>query len=403
MAAEIEFVGLAEALRKSLEPHLEKLMSGTSFAMDFSFPISKVDPSTRTVEGVATDESIDSHGEILDYQASKQAFAGWQKNIREMHSNIACGRAVSIQCDDAAKSISIKARISRGAEDTWQKCLDGTLRCFSVGGTRLRSEIRSDGIRRTSEYRLGEVSLVDVGANPSTSFKIVKSLSGKTTATEIIALDVEGDYLALADAVDAVARQLVAKCRPLAQEVSKALLLAGSDLICNQLAPDDFSHRGKQIASDLVACATVLRGAGALEDLEKAREAAAFVLRALVSRKDLTRLRKKGNAEDRGITLQGLQGEIAKCLGQLRGLEGSGAEETIEKLETNVMQLQGIAHAVGGLGKSLFTAQELTEMRDKLAVALNDWHVARKPQNVPEYRRLSDTYFLVAQQLKNFK
>jgi hypothetical protein len=53
--------------------------------------------------------------------------------------------------------------------------------------------------------------------------------------------------------------------------------------------------------------------------------------------------------------------------------------------------------------KSLFTAQELTEMRDKPAAALNDWHSANKPQNVPEYRRLSDTYFLVAQQLKNFK
>jgi len=42
-------------------------------------------------------------------------------------------------------------------------------------------------------------------------------------------------------------------------------------------------------------------------------------------------------------------------------------------------------------------------MRDKPAAAQNDWHSANKPQNVPEYRRLSDTYFLVAQQLKNFK
>ena len=398
--AELELAGLVAELQKSLGATVAKMVSGATFAMDFSFPISKVDPSRREVTGVATDESIDSHGEILDYGASKAAFAAWQKNIREMHSNVAVGRAVSIQCDDAAKSIAITARISRGAPDTWEKISDGTLRCFSVGGTRLRSEIRSDGIRRTSEWKLNEVSLVDVGANPNTQFKIVKSMSGHPTATDVVALDVEGDYLALADAVDAVAAQLSARCRPLPSEVTKALVLAGSPVVCNQLAPDDFAARGKAIASDLITCAKALRGASALEDLEKARTAAAFVLGTLVSRRDLAKSRGRSAAKS-GVSVEGLREEIAKALGQLRGMQG--ADEAVEKLETSVMALHTVAHVAGGLQKSLFTTEELVEMKTKLARELDDWHAKGRPQNVPEYRRLSDSYFLLSQRLKNSK
>jgi hypothetical protein len=401
MAVNVEFVGLAEEFRKAVEPHLQRLMSGQSFAMDFSFPISKVDQSRREVTGVATDESVDSHGEILDYAASKAAFASWEKNIREMHAPVAVGRAVSVVANDAAKSISITARISRGAQDTWEKVLDGTLRAFSVGGTRLRSEIRSDGVRRTSEYKLGEVSLVDVPANASCKFAIAKSLNGRATATDVVALDTEADYLDLADALEKVAHQLAAKCRPLPAEVTKALNFAGSSVTCDQLAPDNFSLRGPKIAEDLMTCAKALRGASALEDLEKARGAAAFVLGTLVSRRDLAKSREGSSASSRGASVEGLREEIAKCLSQLRGIQG--ADDAVEKLETSAMALHTVAQVAGGMSKTLFTAQELAEMRDKLATQLNDWHAKRLPQNVPEYRRLSDTCFLVTQKLKNSK
>jgi hypothetical protein len=400
----VEYLGLAEALRKAMEPHLAALSDGSAFGMDFSFPISTVDAASRTVEGVATDESIDSHGEILDYAASKAAFAAWEKNIREMHSNLAVGRAVSVVADDRAKSITVRARISRGAEDTWQKVLDGTLRAYSVGGTRLRSEIRSDGVRRTSEYRLGEVSLVDVGANGNTKFKLVKSLSGRPSVTEIVALDSEADFLACADAVDAVALQLRAGCRPLPSEVSKALRLSGSGIVCDMLAPDDFARRGPGIASDLRACAAAMRGCGELADLEKARTAAVFVLSVLPCRRDVAKSRAKGHrggrwdAEGRGLSVAALREEVAKALGQLRGM--SGSSDAVEKLETSAMALHTVATIAGGVSKTLFTAQELTEMRDKLAGQLSEWHAKRLPQNTPEYRNLSDTYFLVSQKLK---
>src|SRR5882762_4417381 len=105
--AEVEFVGLAEALRKSLQPHLEKLMSGATFAMDFSFPITKVDAASRMVEGCATSEALDAHGEVLSYAASKQAFADFAGNVREMHAPIAVGRTVAVKADDKNKQIIV--------------------------------------------------------------------------------------------------------------------------------------------------------------------------------------------------------------------------------------------------------------------------------------------------------
>ena len=63
-----------------------------------------------------------------------------------------------------------------------------------------------------------------------------------------------------------MARQFAARCRPLPSEVSKALRLAGSGIVCDMLAPDDFSQRGPQVAAALVVCAKALRLASALED-----------------------------------------------------------------------------------------------------------------------------------------
>jgi len=40
-------------------------------------------------------------------------------------------------------------------------------------------------------------------------------------------------------------------------------------------------------------------------------------------------------------------------------------------------------------------------MRDKLAAELDAWHKKKWMQNTPEYRRLSDSYFLVQQKLKS--
>jgi hypothetical protein len=150
-------------------------------ALAFSLPatITKIDEDKRTVYGVATAEVLDSHGEIVDYDTAKACVLnGYAGNIREMHQLIAAGSAVSIECDDDAREIRLAARISKGAEPTWQKVLDGTLKMFSIGG-RAR-ERRAEKVGDVVASRLimdaiHEISLVDVGACPAARFSIVKT------------------------------------------------------------------------------------------------------------------------------------------------------------------------------------------------------------------------------------
>ena len=158
-------------------------------------PITKVDKEKRTVAGWATTEDLDKQNEIVDYSASKNAFSNWQGNIREMHEPRAVGKAVNIAPDDDTKKVWVEAYISKGAEDTWQKVTDGTLRGFSIGGQTVekRNEIVKDldtggsrSVTRITKYKLNELSLVDNPANASCSFTLVKNVDGVPYQTEIV-------------------------------------------------------------------------------------------------------------------------------------------------------------------------------------------------------------------------
>jgi hypothetical protein len=92
------------------------------------------------VELCATSEALDQHGTIFDYAASKDAFTRWMGNVREMHEYVAVGRRVGVRCEDETRRIFVTIRISRGAEATWEKVLDGTLRGASIGATNVRWE-----------------------------------------------------------------------------------------------------------------------------------------------------------------------------------------------------------------------------------------------------------------------
>lgn len=148
-------------------------------------PIAKIDKEKRIVYGFATTEDIDKAGEVVKYDGSKRAFAKWKGNIREMHQPIAVGKAVEIMFDDEKKGIWVGAYVSKGAQDTWEKCLDGTLTGYSIGGEVLERQIETmkvDGKNKSipciTEYDLKELSLVDNPCNGSCDFAIVKSIDG---------------------------------------------------------------------------------------------------------------------------------------------------------------------------------------------------------------------------------
>jgi hypothetical protein len=166
-------------------------MDNKTFHLEF--PFTKIDEERRVVVGIATADNIDKSDEIVDFKASLDAFGNWIGNIREMHAPKAVGKALSYRPVDVyddngqlVRAIEVEAYVSKGAEDTWQKVLDRTLKGFSIGGniedakpefhTRLKKMVR-----RITKYALGELSLVDNPCNPIAHISVVKSHGGDLT------------------------------------------------------------------------------------------------------------------------------------------------------------------------------------------------------------------------------
>lgn len=156
--------------------------------LHITIPITKVDEEQRMVYGYATVEELDSHGEIITYEASKKAFSNWIGNIREMHKDIAVGKAIDIEFDDDAKGVWVGAKISESedGENAWIKVKEGVLAGFSIGGrvndckmTQMMIDGKKKMVNVIDDYDLGETSLVDNPAVASATFQIIKSKGGK--------------------------------------------------------------------------------------------------------------------------------------------------------------------------------------------------------------------------------
>jgi len=148
-------------------------------SLRLSMPIAKIDKERRTVSGFATLDNVDKQGDIVPSEASVKAFEKFRGNIREMHDDKkAVGKLVSFKEDSfydqetgkLYKGVFVSAYVSKGAQDTWEKVLDGTLTGFSIGGSVKEYEDTFDedvskSIRIIKEYDLFELSLVDNPAN----------------------------------------------------------------------------------------------------------------------------------------------------------------------------------------------------------------------------------------------
>jgi hypothetical protein len=154
-------------------------------------PFSKVDVERRIVSGFATLDNVDKQADIVTTDASLNAFAKFRGNIREMHQPTAVGKMVSFKEDkyfdpESKKFYSgvyVSTYISKGAQNTWEKVLDGTLSGFSIGG---RMNKWDDGydekmdakIRIIKDYDLVELSLVDNPANQFANVLSVEKVDG---------------------------------------------------------------------------------------------------------------------------------------------------------------------------------------------------------------------------------
>ena len=151
-----------------------------------SMPIAKIDKEKRTVSGFATLDNIDKQSDIVPTDVSVKAFERFRGNLREMHMPIAVGRVMSFKSDKFYNQeedkfyngVFVNAYISKGAQDTWEKVLDGTLSGFSIGGSIKDTEDQYDpemdkSIRVIKDYELHELSLVD---NPANQFANIVSI-----------------------------------------------------------------------------------------------------------------------------------------------------------------------------------------------------------------------------------
>ena len=167
-------------------------------SLRLSMPFSKVDQERRIVSGFATLDNVDRQNDIVTSEASMKAFKKFRGNIREMHQPSAVGKMVDFKEDKYFdpetkkfyRGVYVSAYVSKGAQDAWEKVLDGTYTGFSIGGKMLKwddgyDENVDNKIRVIKEYDLIELSLVDSPANQFASILSVEKVDGVDVVTGI--------------------------------------------------------------------------------------------------------------------------------------------------------------------------------------------------------------------------
>jgi hypothetical protein len=180
-----------------------------------SMPIAKYDAETRQVSGFATLDNFDSHGDVVLSEASQKAFSRFRGNIREMHQPIAVGKLVDFREEEFYdpgtqkfyRGIYATAYVSKGAQDTWEKVLDGTLTGFSIGGNIIDSDTEwnkdaGQSVRFIKDYELIELSLVDNPANQLANiFSIQKTADGSVMKGMVVETSVENVFWCPSDEI----------------------------------------------------------------------------------------------------------------------------------------------------------------------------------------------------------
>jgi uncharacterized protein YeeX (DUF496 family) len=178
----------------------------TEFSLDgdqltLGMDITKVDKERRQVVGFAILDNLDQQGDVVLPEASWEAFSSFKRNLREMHQPIAVGRVLDFKEDTffdpetqkAYTGILVTAYVSKGAQSTWEKVLDGTLQGFSIGARVNKSDRRlmknrngdTQVVRIIEKYTLNELSLVDSPANQLSSILSIVKADGVYKATGI--------------------------------------------------------------------------------------------------------------------------------------------------------------------------------------------------------------------------
>lgn len=159
-------------------------------------PISKMEAQTDgtiKVWGVASSECVDNDGETITAAAMKEALPGYMEwgAIREMHSNIAAGKALEIGVNEETGQTLICAHIVDAGSIAKVKAQ--VLKGFSIGGV----ATKTDPLNKTiiTGLTLNEISLVDKPANPEAAISLWKADNMKPQQANDAAQQVTGEQL----------------------------------------------------------------------------------------------------------------------------------------------------------------------------------------------------------------
>jgi len=161
-----------------------------------SMPIGKIDVERRMVSGFATLDNVDRQNDIVTTESSITAFKNFRGNLREMHQPSAVGKIVSFKedkyFDPSTKKfysgVYVSAYVSKGAQNAWEKVLDGTYTGFSIGGNIKEWDDAYDEkidktIRVIKTYELSELSLVDNPANEFANIVSIEKINGQNVVS----------------------------------------------------------------------------------------------------------------------------------------------------------------------------------------------------------------------------
>jgi hypothetical protein len=190
-----------------------------------SMPIGKIDVERRMVSGFATLDNVDRQNDIVTTESSIEAFKNFRGNLREMHQPSAVGKIVSFKEDKYFdpndkkfySGVYISAYVSKGAQDAWEKVLDGTYTGFSIGGNIKQwddayDEKMDKTVRVIKNYELHELSLVDNPANQFANIVSIEKVNGQNVVggylskaeIENVFWDAESGIVTLSDSESAI-------------------------------------------------------------------------------------------------------------------------------------------------------------------------------------------------------
>lgn len=179
--------------------------------MRLFMPIQKVEEQgdgTLIVSGIASTESTDSDGEIIQAEAIKAALPDFFRYgtgaLREMHQSLAAGTVDEADVDAGVTYIT--ATVVDPVAVTKVKA--GVYKGFSVGGKVMSRDSKDRNV--ITGLKLVEVSLVDRPANPDAVINVWKAeaseeqdMQKQEEAVQAVSVDQKADIEALASLVNA--------------------------------------------------------------------------------------------------------------------------------------------------------------------------------------------------------